>query len=199
LNSSKTKIGDLGLEEILSYSLIDSSHQHIYNSGSHQKGSDISIYNLGKSVKSGIKNKGSVTFSSFRLGRFGDNLSEMIKFIDGEGRNYDEYFLLTRTLTEIDVKYSFYIIPSNIIEAGRMNWKTKNFIRGKKIGEVARWKTMDDNGISLSIETSMSNQLWITLKESRIDQYLELEVIRKVSDLGKNRFVATISSDLVIS
>jgi len=52
LDQSKIKITDLVLEELISFALHDSQHIHLYESGSHKKGSDISIDKQGISIKS---------------------------------------------------------------------------------------------------------------------------------------------------
>jgi hypothetical protein len=189
LNQSKIKITDLVLEELFSFALEDSGQTHVYESGSHRKGGDISIDGKEKSVKSGQRLNGFITISSFRLSRY-KNLTDMLNFIDGEGKNFDEYYLLARTENQDTVKYSFYTIPSNIFTASTMNWVEKRSTKGKNVGNLTGWKTVDDSNIQLSIEISMSCQLWIHIKEEYISQFLQFEIERNIADLGKQRFVA---------
>lgn len=186
LDQSKIKLTDLVLEELISFALEDSNYNHLYESGSHKKGGDISTDDETFSVKSSKNENGKLSISSFRLTRFGDSLPDMMNFIDNDGKNFDKYFVLSRNESSDEVQYSFYILPSNIISALSMKWtETKS-----KVGKVTGWHTIDNDNIKLKIVKSMSSQLWIEIKTDYIKEYLSFEVTRKISELGKMRFVA---------
>ena len=186
LDQSMIKITDLVLEELISFAFADSGQTHLYESGSHKKGSDISTDDEDFSVKSSKIESGKMKISSFRLTRFDNDLPSMINFIDNEGKNFDNYLVLSRNETADKISYSFYILPSTIFTASSMQWVEKI---GKK-GQVTGWKTINNKDINLSISISMSNQLWIEIKTDYIKEYLSFEVTRELSSLGKNRFVA---------
>jgi hypothetical protein len=90
LDQSMIKITDLVLEELISFAFADSGQIHLYESGSHKKGSDISTDDEDFSVKSSKNENGKMKISSFRLTRFGDDLSSMVNFIDNDGKNFDK-------------------------------------------------------------------------------------------------------------
>jgi hypothetical protein len=187
LDTSKIKITDLVLEELISNALEDANLNCVYESGSHKKGSDMET-EFGKvSVKSsGTKSKLSASISSFRMTRFKDDIQNMLNFIDGEGKNFDLYFVLFREETKSKTKYIFYILPSDIFSATSMKW-VESF---NKKGTLSGWKTVDNDNITLKIQKNMSNQLWIELKRDFIKDFVAFEVTRNKSDLGKKRFVA---------
>jgi hypothetical protein len=186
LDQSMIKITDLVLEELISFAFADSGQTHLYESGSHKKGSDISTDDEDFSVKSSKIEGGKMKISSFRLTRFDNDLPSMINFIDNEGKNFDNYLVLSRNETADKISYSFYILPSTIFTASSMQW-VESF--GKK-GQPTGWKTINNKNVKLSISKSMSDQLWIEIKTDYIKEYLSFEVTRELSSLGKNRFVA---------
>ena len=186
LDNSKIKITDLVLEELISFALEDSNYNHLYESGSHKKGGDISTDDETYSIKSAQLKNGKMSISSFRLTRFKDNLPEMMYFIDNDGKNFDKYFVLARNESDTSINYSFYIIPSNTISALSMKWtETKD-----KEGKVTGWQTINNDDIKLKIVKSMSSQLWIEIKTDYIKEYLSFEISKNISELGKNRFIA---------
>lgn len=185
LEQSKIKITDLVLEELISFALEDSNHEHLYESGSHSKGKDISFEENGKSVKSAKASKTEISISSYRLTRFENNLDEMKSFIDNN-KNFDSYFVLSRDDNNTHIKYTFYILPSDIFLASNMEWIE---IKNKK-GKFTGWKTINNNNIELSIIESMSSQLWIKLNKDYIKEYISFEIEKEISELGRNRFTA---------
>jgi hypothetical protein len=190
LDQSMIKITDLVLEELISFAFADSGQIHLYESGSHKKGSDISTDDEDFSVKSSKNENGKMKISSFRLTRFGDDLSSMVNFIDNDGKNFDNYLVLSRNETTDTISYSFYILPSSIFTASNMEWVAKTGKKGDKKGQITGWQTINNENVSLSISKSMSSQLWIEIKTDFIKDYLSFEVTRELSSLGKNRFVA---------
>lgn len=186
LENSRIKITDLVLEELISFALEDSKHDHIYESGSHKKGGDISTELENFSIKSSKLDKGVLNISSFRLTRFGDDLDKMINFIDNDGKNFDKYFVLARNESSEQINYYFYVIPANIFSATNMKWvETKN-----KNNKISGWNTVDNKNVKLKIHKSMSNQLWIEINKDYVDQYLAFEISKDISDIGKNRYIA---------
>lgn len=186
LENSRIKITDLVLEELISFALEDSNHDHIYESGSHKKGVDISTELENFSIKSSKLDKGILNISSFRLTRFGDDLDKMINFIDNDGKNFDKYFVLARNESSEQINYSFYVLPANIFSATNMKWvETKN-----KNNKITGWNTVDDLNIKLKIHKSMSNQLWIEINKDYVEEYLAFEISKDISDIGKNRYIA---------
>lgn len=179
LDQSKIKITDLVLEELLSFALEDSGNDHLYESGSHVAGRDISGED-NASVKSGKQNKNILSISSFRLSRFNNDITKMINFIDNDGKNFDYYYVLARNENKNKIKYIFYILPSNIFIASNMNW----------IETKSGWETTDKTNIKLKIATNMSSQLWIYLNVDSIKQYIGFEIEKNICDLGKNRYVS---------
>jgi hypothetical protein len=186
LDQSKIKITDLVLEELISFAMEDSKHDHLYESGSHKKGGDISTDDESYSIKSSKIKNDILNISSFRLTRYGNDLDAMIYFIDNDGKNFDKYFVLARNETTEQIKYSFYTIPSNIFSATEMKWiDTKN-----KNNKITGWNTIENDDVKLKIVKSMSNQLWIEINTEFVKDHLSFEIIRNISDLGKNRFIA---------
>ena len=186
LDQSKIKITDLVLEELISFAMEDSENDHLYESGSHKKGGDISTDNESYSIKSSKIQNGKLNISSFRLTRYDNDIDAMIYFIDNDGKNFDKYFVLARNETVDQIKYSFYILPSNVFTATDMKWvDTKN-----KNDKITGWNTIDNDDVKLKIVKSMSNQLWIEINTDFVKEHLAFEIIRNISDLGKNRFTA---------
>ena len=186
LDQSKIKITDLVLEELISFAMEDSENDHLYESGSHKKGGDISTDNESYSIKSSKIQNGKLNISSFRLTRYDNDIDAMIYFIDNDGKNFDKYFVLARNETVDQIKYSFYILPSNVFTATDMKWvDTKN-----KKDKITGWNTIDNDDVKLKIVKSMSNQLWIEINTDFVKEHLAFEIIRNISDLGKNRFTA---------
>jgi hypothetical protein len=190
LNQSKIKITDLVLEELISFALEDSGHEHLYENGSHKKGCDISA-DENFSVKSAKLKNGKISISSFRLTRYGDDLGSMINFIDNDGKNFDKYLVLSRNEDEdSEVRYRLYILPSDFFKASDLDWKETT----NRKNEVSGWNTINNNNnIKLKIVKSMSNQLWIEIKEESIKDNMIFEIKKDIKSLGKDRFVATLS------
>ena len=186
LEQSKVKLTDLVLEELISFALEDSGNKHIYDSGSHKKGSDIIINNNGFSIKSSKSKNGKISISSFRLTRFGDNLKEMTKFIDNDGKNFDKYLVLSRSDNKNKIKYTFYLLPSTIFSATKMKWVEKL----NKKGSVSGWNTICNDNVNLKIVKSMSSQLWIEIKTEYIKDFILFEISKDILSLGEKRFVA---------
>ena len=189
LETSETKITDLVLEELISYSLKDSGCIHEYKSGSHTPGRDIESFNNDASVKSGkitrYKSQGKnakISISSYRLGTFKDSLDEMKKYIDVDGKNFHHYFILGRDEKSDDeyIIYNFYILPADIFLAENMNWYETD----------KKWETKENSPIKLEIKKSMSYQLWITIDLDHIEKYRKFEIRYKKSKLGEKRFIA---------
>lgn len=203
MSKSATKITDLVLEEFIIFALKDSGNLNvIYKSGSHTKGADV-LGCIRASIKSGTIDKIKIKISSFRLSRF-DNLSNMLDFIDngedGQGKNFDFYFVLARkefkptkkqlkdkpTLVD-EITYLFYIIPANIFTAKNMTWKEVN--KGWETPALLN-DVLNPITTHLSISKKMSNQLWIELDLESIKKYLKFEITMPISELAKDRFVA---------
>ena len=60
-----------------------------------------------------------------------------------------------------------------------------------KKGKSSGWKTIENDNIKLKIVKSMSSQLWIELNNEYVEEYKSFEISRKISELGKKRFVST--------
>lgn len=137
--------------------------------GSHSPGADIWIDKFAISAKSGTIKNNFLTVSSNRLTRFGD-LKEMLKYIDGSGKNFDFYLCCSRTKTKKELKYEVFITNSNIFKASLLNWE-ETFLKGT--GKSSGWMGTNKIGLTLHIRKKMSNQLWISIPLSKCKKISE--------------------------
>jgi len=118
------------------------------------------------SLKSGIICGSRMVFSSHRMSKF-DNITEMLDFLDS--RTYDSYLFLARNEGENFQKYSICYMPSKLWKFSDLKWEHIIGVRGKNTGKQQGWKsTSNDGKVSLKIQFSMSNQLWIDIDLSLI-------------------------------
>jgi hypothetical protein len=147
--------------------------------GSHLSGADLWIDNLAISAKSGSITKDSLDISSYRLGRF-LNLKTMIKFIDGDGKNFDVYLSCVVINHKDGHKtYKIFVIPANVFSARKIKWSR---IVSKDDGKVMKYYGSDSRGVSARIVKSMSHQLWIRIPLKLCKQIAEITIPKK--DLG---------------
>ena len=168
------------LEEQLVKCLEDLGLEPGWEPGSHKPGADITDY----SIKSGQIKAGVLSISSFRTTKL-KSLQEKLDYFDGEGKNYNYYFVLVRTDNDkLKVRnYRALIIPSDFICANNFTWKGNYGQRGADKGKLNGWKTDQKHGISLSIAKSMSDQFWIYIKEDSLNKNIEDGEIKKLCDI----------------
>jgi hypothetical protein len=124
------------------------------------------------SLKSGIISGSRMVFSSHRMSKF-DNLNEMLDFLDS--RTYDSYLFLSRNEGENNQKYSICYMPSNLWNFSDLTWEPIIGVKGKNKGKQQGWKSNSSDGkISLKIQFSMSNQLWVDVDISLITLLKEI-------------------------
>jgi hypothetical protein len=198
MSITKIPINSYEWEEILSNTYEDLGYTTVHNIGSHKPGKDIDILSkfikdvfFGISAKSatesGKKDSHTLKISSYRLTRFKNEdvnkkLDDILKFINENSNNFDNYHILLRTQDkkEKNIKYTFYDIPSNVFNVYNMVWESTN----------TGYKTTEKSHISAKIVTSMSSQLWIEVKLDKIDQYRKFTIEEKIETLAQNRYRA---------
>jgi hypothetical protein len=139
--------------------------------GSHKPGSDISCSLGGFSNKSTQYDPGNTSFkiSSYRLTtvcseKTPGNIADIITEIN-KRKNFDYYSIIVREDKNSQIKYHWYLIPSDhpTVNPGAYEWKQKLGKIGKNRGSITGWETDIRNGSSMSITFSMSSQLWMNL------------------------------------
>ena len=171
------------LEEQIHNAMKENNLLSEWDAGSHKQGADIDVEDFAFSVKSG-KIEGvrvpKLSISSHRTTKY-KTLPEKIDFIDGKGKNYDAYFVLARQEDEKNRKrkYTALCIDADFIKASSQTWSQTN----------SGWQTSWNNGIHMKIQKAMSDQLWIYIEQSKLDNnpcVLELFVLEFDYDmLGK--------------
>ncbi len=145
---------------------------HSQSNGSHKSGGDLSCALGGFSNKSTQYETGNNSFkiSSYRLttvcsdktpGKIEDILAEI-----NQRKNFTFYSILAREVTEKQILYEWYLIPSDFPELSPASykWRPKLGKTGKNKGDIVGWETDVLNGSSMSITFSMSSQLWVDIK-----------------------------------
>jgi hypothetical protein len=147
--------------------ILEASGCSVYSqsNGSHQSGADISC-SLGEfSNKSTQYDKPSyIKISSYRLTTVCSNkthgdIETIIKEINRR-KNFTFYSILVRKESANGMLYDWYLIPSNhpVLDPSTYEWKLKSGKTG-----ITGWETNTINGSSMSINFSMSSQLWISV------------------------------------
>lgn len=136
------------------------------SNGSHAPGADI-VCSLGKfSNKTARYESGNSSFkvSSYRLTRVCSDkrpgtCEEILAEIDTR-KNFTHYSTLVRDEREKEIQYDWYLIPSDIpqMTPSAYEWTIK---MNKKKDTPTGWKTNTVEGSSMSIQFSMSSQLWM--------------------------------------
>jgi hypothetical protein len=145
--------------------ILEASGCSVYSqsNGSHQSGADLSC-SLGEfSNKSTQYDKPSyIKISSYRLTTVCSNkmhgeIETIIKEINRR-KNFTFYSILVRKENASNILYDWYLIPSNhpVLDPSTYEWKLKSGKTG-----ITGWETNKINGSSMSINFSMSSQLWI--------------------------------------
>ena len=155
-------------ESVLHCALSGVGCEHEWKNGGHQSGWDIKVGTIGISCKSCKKEKDNLKISSYRMTTC-STIQEFITEIDETRANFEYYSVLARTETTDDITYSAYMIPSNVIKAKNHEWQEH-----RKKDKVTRWTSNIVDGVKMSISTSMSNQLWIDVREACIKEYCVL-------------------------
>lgn len=141
------------------------------SNGSHKPGSDLScsLGNLSNKTATYDSKNESFSVSSYRLTTVcGDKTPGNIEDIHAEitrRKNFNYYSILVRSEKDNAIHYDWYLIPSDYtkLNPSSYNWIPKVGKRGKKKGSTIGWETNKMEGSSMSIEFSMSSQLWIEI------------------------------------
>lgn len=142
------------------------------SNGSHSSGMDINC-SLGKISNKSAKysnNRTSFDISSYRLTTVCSekNCGIITEIIDeiNKRKNFDYYSFIVRDERDKEnIHYDWLLIPSNylIFDPSTYNWKPTIGKRGKKKNTQIGWNTDEINGCKMSINFSMSSQLWINI------------------------------------
>lgn len=158
--------------------IVDAKVEHI--GGNHLPGSDVKLWDNDTGVTTAFSCKSCkiegkyMKVSSYRMTKC-STIEDFIDEIDVKRANFQYYSLLARkenkkNKTEIEsIDYQLYIIPAELIKAKLLQWKTNT---NKRTEKITSWATDRKNGVSMSIQKSMSNQLWIELSLDLFSEYL---------------------------
>lgn len=147
------------LEEVLSRTFFeDMKLKGEWKKGGHQPGIDIDVYDEDSySVKSGKETTNQIKISSSRTTTY-KTLEEKINFYKNVENTFTKYFLFSKKETDLNLRYTIYIIPKEKISIDNIEWKDSN-----------NWQGEDkENNYYFSIVESMSHQIWITLNKDYI-------------------------------
>lgn len=161
-------------EETLVNALEECGIKSHWDSGSHKVGEDIGTKEFGRiSCKSGklkTRKQGdragveTVSISGSRTTKY-KTLKDKISHLSG---NHDDfYFILskyTEDLNSNDYRYWMAVFPSKLIKPNKFKWKKK----GKNYVAEGR-------GITQSINSSMSGQLWTNIETHKIPYWFEID------------------------
>ena len=181
---NRSPINETVWEEINALILSESGYEvHSKSDGGHVSGMDINssfgtISN--KSAKYSKTKKGtSFDISSYRLTTVcsDKNCGEPTLFIEeiNSRKNFEYYSILVRDESDEDenkdkhtIKYDWLYIPSDyqVLDPSAYTWEPTMGKRGKNKDTQVGWHTNELNGCKMSINFSMSSQLWIHVELS---------------------------------
>jgi len=160
-------------ENILTQALKRSAIPFTWNCGGHQSGADVVINDsVGISCKSCKDSKTHLKISSYRMTKC-NSPADFVQCIDHDRANFAFYGIITRAEDPEHTTYAIYMIPSELVKAGDLEW-TEVMNRNKTAVNktaVTEWKSNTVDGVQMSVKKSMSNQLWITLTKERFREY----------------------------
>jgi hypothetical protein len=150
-----------------------------HKAGNHLPGSDVKIQDIDTdnmtsfSCKSCKIERNYMKVSSYRMTKC-NTIDDFIDEIDVKRANYNFYSLLARKENKknneiVSIDYYLYIIPAKLIKASTLQWRIQT---NKHTQKITSWVTERKNGVSMSIQKSMSNQLWIELSLDFFAPYL---------------------------
>ena len=145
--------------------------------GSHAPGADLTC-SLGRFSNKSTKwasgktstKKDSFDISSYRLTSVcSDKTPGDVETILGEiqrRKNFEYYSIIVREEFGEDIKYDWYLLPSDYPEVNpeSYEWKQKIGKQGKNKDSVVGWETNVVDGSHMSITFSMSSQLWMNIQ-----------------------------------
>jgi hypothetical protein len=158
-------------EEILFKALTENNVSASWDSGSHKVGEDIKTKEFGRiSCKGGALKKSkykneSLTISGSRTTSY-KTLDSKIEYLSNNHDDY--YFCLAKYSKDIDsgnYHYKLIAFPSKLIKPNNLKWKEK----GKNF-------CAEGIGITQTIQTSMSGQLWTVLDVSLTSYQYDITV-----------------------
>jgi len=148
---SKVKIKAEMFEEILYKSLCKISNNVVWNYNSHMTGVDIVFEGVRISCKSGKITKNKLKYSGSRTTTY-KSIKDKVSFLSN---NHEDIIVF---LAEQNGMYHLYTIPSSFIIFGSPEeWKE----------DMKKWKRVDGY-LSMSINKSMSDQLWVEIDLEKI-------------------------------
>ena len=145
--------------------------------GSHAPGADLTC-SLGRFSNKSTKwasgktstKKDSFDISSYRLTSVcSDKTPGDVETILGEiqrRKNFEYYSIIVREEFGEDIKYDWYLLPSDYpaVNPESYEWKQKIGKQGKNKDSVVGWETNVVDGSHMSITFSMSSQLWMNIQ-----------------------------------
>lgn len=176
---SRATISGLIWEERIFNALLIMDLEPKWKMGSHNSGMDIEVCDYKFSAKSQrIKNK-TFDFSSFRTTEF-EELEDKLCFIDGDGKNFTHYLILSKKELKNIIIYRIFLIEADFIQASNFTWYETFGKRKKNIGKPTGWATNIENGIQLKISKKMSDQLWICIDKDKMLNQDKVELLGSV-------------------
>jgi hypothetical protein len=154
-------------ENILSQTLKKCNCENVWNNGSHKSGRDFMIDNNGISCKSTKINSNSFSVSSYRM-TLCNSGEEFTNEIDIVRNNFSHYLILGREESNNTLNYYLYVIPTEEVKAKNKIWETHYKL---KTSNIQKWTTDSNNGYSMKVVSSMSNQLWINFDRTKFSKY----------------------------
>ena len=145
--------------------------------GSHAPGADLTC-SLGRFSNKSTKwasGKTSTKIDSFDISSYrltsvcSDKTPGDVETILGEiqrRKNFEYYSIIVREEFGEDIKYDWYLLPSDYPEVNpeSYEWKQKIGKQGKNKDSVVGWETNVVDGSHMSITFSMSSQLWMNIQ-----------------------------------
>ena len=160
-------------ESILVQTLSRCECKNTWKPGCHESGKDITIGNQGISCKSTKLTKKNFVVSSYRM-TLCNNGEEFTQEIDVKRNNFSHYAILARQEEQGDISYNLYMIPAEELKAASKTWTVHH---KKDQSNIQKWTTDSDNGYSMSVVASMSNQLWIQIDRKTFDKFIVVKDI----------------------
>jgi len=158
-------INGINWENLLYNSLIKQSDDVVWNPGSHQVGTDITYNGVGISCKGGrVRGKKKPIFkvSSHRTTSY-VTLEEKIEYLS---ENHEDIFFCLSYKDDMPTHhYTLYTFSSDILNYKSLEWKTtKGGWKGESSSIIAR------------IKSSMSDQLWLDIPLSLLNERTIIEI-----------------------
>lgn len=171
-------------ENIVSLALKRANISFVWYQGRHVSGKDFMINGKGVSCKTCKETNNNLDISSYRLTTCA-NSNDFAEQIDQKRANFQYTLLLSRIENTDGYVYNVYAIPAHVTKVGDKVFRERLNKRNEKI---VGWDTECVDGVRMRIEKSMSNQLWIRIKKSKMMEYCVVDSVQ-VSNVSRIDYV----------